>query len=196
MANSENERPKLPLIKPMRGILTKRGLDVQEKVLTEEPTSQDFIYFPSITYGNRGVDQRCVNTLAYGTHDIIKTLISGGVPPFIFQKEYWYAQQESLWENSEFKYRPKIRRKRELWAPKETGTTFNAKIDKGITEARLKQKNLLKKISMRANEVQLKTDDVLRKKAEKMDSRVKAYVEKMEKRARRNNGRKHLNKCK
>ncbi|XP_061185631.1 uncharacterized protein LOC133193693 [Saccostrea echinata] len=194
MSDSEDEKPKLPLIKPMRGILTKTGLDVQEKALNEKPTSQDFIYFPSITYGNRGVDRRYnVNTLAYGTYDIIKLLVSGGVPPFIFQKEYWYAQQERLWEDSEFKYCPKIRRKRELWEPKLAGTTFNAQIDKDITEARLKQKKLLKKISMRADEVRLRTDDVLRKKTEKMDNRVKAFVEKMEKRAQKN-GRKKFDK--
>lgn len=100
----------------MIGTLTSSGLHVSVK--EHEDQSQEFIYFPSITYANRSVDRTRVNTLSYGTHDIIQLLIRGGVPPFIFQKEYWHAKQQEHFEDTHFTYRPKFRRKRELWEPK------------------------------------------------------------------------------
>lgn len=177
-----NARPKLPIIRTMIGTLTSSGLHVSVK--EHEDQSQEFIYFPSITYANRSVDRTRVNTLSYGTHDIIQLLIRGGVPPFIFQKEYWHAKQQEHFEDTHFTYRPKFRRKRELWEPKIHGKTLNTKIDQEILEARLKQKRLLKKISARAEEARVRGEEVWRRRVEKIDERVKAFLEKMEKRAK------------
>lgn len=184
MPTSDDGEAKLPIIRPMGGKLTGSGLEVYVK--GDKKESGEFIYFPSITYANRGIDRSQVNTLAYGTHDIIKLLVSGGVPPFVFQKEYWNRTLQKHIDDAEFKYRPKLVRKRELWEPKVTGKILNAQIDMAILEARLKQRLLTKKISQRADEIRARTDEVWRKRAEKMDNRVKAFVEKMEKRSTKN----------
>ncbi|KAK3108626.1 hypothetical protein FSP39_012007 [Pinctada imbricata] len=192
MSSEEDKRKdsitasKLGLLDPVDVALTTSGLKLSRRE-GKEPEKKEFIHFPSVTYTRRQLPNTQNQVYSHGTHDIINLLISGGVPAWVFQPQYWNEVEtdDDPCDHRFYKYRSPTKRDCDLWEIKRKKILL-FDIEKSIVDARQRQKKMLRKVSKKADELSKRTEKVLTKNAENSKRGVEDYLSKLEKRAKMN----------
>ncbi|XP_033761368.1 uncharacterized protein LOC117343153 [Pecten maximus] len=126
---------------------------------------------------------------AYGSNDWLHLLVTGQLPPEVlqaFMNKFCRAGTtlKAHGPNADkyFYYQGGRKRTKELWEPKQMRQQqVYSQFHKEQLEASCRQRKNMKELSKKAELMAKRNESVLLKKMDKVDSRIKSYLDKMEK---------------